>query len=395
MRCIRLRTVAGAVAILGAIAYASPAAFAGTPPGDPATGPFIVGGHDATEVYPFSASLQNRSGFHFCGAALIRPNWLATAKHCVEGDAPSSIQVRIGSNNRTSGGTLVGVSRIATNPANDAAVLQLTSPVPQAPLPIAGSAPTGASIRLLGWGATRDPGGSSPIIQQELDTTILPDSRCGTGQWEICVNNPGGTAGACYGDSGGPAITRTGGGWALVGMTHAGTSSICAQGPSIYTDAVANRAWIESIVGPGEPPPNPANLALHKPATADSSCNPNEGAEKAVNGSVSGGTSDKWCSLGATKTWRVDLGAAVAIRTVVIRHAAAGGETAAWNTRDYDIQVSTDGNTWSTAVQARGNTASVSTHTVAATARYLRLNVITAQQNGGGAARIYEVEAYA
>ena len=38
------------------------------------------------------------------------------------------------------------------------------------------------------------------------------------------------------------------------------------------------------------------NLALGKPATADSSCNANEGPAKAVNGSVTGGNTDKWCS---------------------------------------------------------------------------------------------------
>ncbi len=144
----------------------------------------------------------------------------------------------------------------------------------------------------------------------------------------------------------------------------------------------------------GSTPPGPTNLALNKPATADSSCNANEGPAKAVNGSVSGGTSDKWCSLGSSKWLRVDLGSMAAIRTFTIRHAGAGGESASWNTRDYDIQVSSDGSTWTTVVQARGNTGNVSTHGVSTTGRYVRLNVITAEQSGGGAARIYEFEVY-
>src|SRR5439155_24702417 len=40
----------------------------------------------------------------------------------------------------------------------------------------------------------------------------------------------------------------------------------------------------------------PTNLALNHPATGSASCNANEGPEKAVNGSVSGGNSDKFCS---------------------------------------------------------------------------------------------------
>ncbi|WP_109522584.1 glycoside hydrolase family 97 catalytic domain-containing protein [Nocardia aurea] len=140
--------------------------------------------------------------------------------------------------------------------------------------------------------------------------------------------------------------------------------------------------------------PGPRNLALGKPATADSSCNANETAPKAVNGSVSGGWSDKWCSGGA-KWWRVDLGSSVTVRSFTVRHAGAGGESASYNTRDFDIQVSADGSAWTTVVQARGNTANVSTHPVTAvTARYVRLNVVTAEQGGNGAARIYEVEAY-
>lgn len=136
------------------------------------------------------------------------------------------------------------------------------------------------------------------------------------------------------------------------------------------------------------------NLALNKPAIADSSCNANEGPAKAVNGSVTGGFSDKWCSGSGNKWWRVDLTTAVAIKTFTIRHAGTGGESTSWNTRDYDIQVSTDGIVWTTVVQARGNTASVTTHAVSATARYVRLHVITAQQTSGGAARIYEFEVY-
>jgi hypothetical protein len=141
--------------------------------------------------------------------------------------------------------------------------------------------------------------------------------------------------------------------------------------------------------------PAATNLALNRPATADSSCNANEGPAKAVNGSISGGNTDKWCSAAAAPSWQVDLGSATAVRTVTVRHAGAGGESAASNTRDYDLQASTDGVNWTTMVQARANTASVTTHAVSVTARFVRLNVITPVQAGAGAARIYEVEVYA
>jgi hypothetical protein len=143
------------------------------------------------------------------------------------------------------------------------------------------------------------------------------------------------------------------------------------------------------------PPPTGTNLALGRTATADSACSTTEAAAKAVNGGVAGGTSDKWCSGGATKWWQVDLGSVTAVRTITVRHAAAGGEAAALNTRDYDIQASTDGTTWTPLVQQRGNSAASTTHAVGTTARYLRLTVLAGEQAGGGAARIYEFEVYA
>jgi len=137
------------------------------------------------------------------------------------------------------------------------------------------------------------------------------------------------------------------------------------------------------------------NLALNKPATADSQCAPAEGPAKAVNGSVSGGNSDKWCSLGATKFLRIDLGASTQVGRFVIRHAAAGGEPARWNTRDFDIQTSLDGATWTTVAAIRANTADITTHPINGTsARFLRLAVLTPTQDSDRAARIYEFEAY-
>ncbi|HEY0638501.1 MAG TPA: ThuA domain-containing protein [Pseudonocardiaceae bacterium] len=145
----------------------------------------------------------------------------------------------------------------------------------------------------------------------------------------------------------------------------------------------------------GSAPP-PVNLALNKAATADSSCAVSEGAEKAVNGSVSGGNSDKWCSQSANRWMRVDLGASVSVGRFVVKHSAAGGENAAWNTRDYDLQTSADGVTWTTVAAVRGNTAAVTTHPFTPrAARHVRLNVLVPASDGNAAARIYELEVYA
>ncbi|AGL17166.1 GH92 family glycosyl hydrolase [Actinoplanes sp. N902-109] len=136
----------------------------------------------------------------------------------------------------------------------------------------------------------------------------------------------------------------------------------------------------------------PADLALRKPASADSSCAATESADRAFNGSWLGGWYDKWCSQGSSKWLQTDLGSSRHIGSVVIRHAGAGGEYPRWNTRDFDVQTSADGSTWTTRAQVRGNTADSTTTAVNADARYLRIAVVTPAQDGSAAARIYEVD---
>jgi F5/8 type C domain len=137
------------------------------------------------------------------------------------------------------------------------------------------------------------------------------------------------------------------------------------------------------------------NLALHRPASGSTPCNQDENPAQAVNGSASGGTSDKFCTSVETKWLQIDLGANTRIASVVLRHSGAGGEDPAWNTRAFKIHVSTDGKTFTTVVNVTDNTADVSTHKFEpVTARYVQLEVITPTQDGDPAARIYEFEIY-
>ncbi len=162
-----------------------------------------------------------------------------------------------------------------------------------------------------------------------------------------------------------------------------------SNGQSLWSTEV----WYTLNSIPGQQQAN--NLALGKPATADSSCATTEGPAKAVNGSVTGGNIDKWCSQGASKWMQVDLGTTQNVNQFVVKHAGAGGENTAWNTRDFNIQVSTNGTSWTTVSTTTANTASTTTHNIAATqARYVRLNITTPSSDGNTAARIYEFEVY-
>jgi F5/8 type C domain-containing protein len=163
-----------------------------------------------------------------------------------------------------------------------------------------------------------------------------------------------------------------------------------AQGtPAQYAAAINNGTSSTSV-----PLPSGSNLAVNRTATGSAACTTTETPAKAVNGSVTGGNADKFCTLAATKQLQVDLGSSRSLTGFVVRHAGAGGEQSAWNTRDYNISVSADGTTWTTVVQARSSTADVTSHLTPATGRYVRLDIVTAEQSGNSAARIYEFEVY-
>ncbi|SDI19171.1 Trypsin [Actinokineospora alba] len=225
--------------------------------------PFIVGGGNATETYSFMVSLQNDAGRHFCGGSLIKADWVVTAAHCVEGSEASEIQVRVGTIDHTTGGQTAKVDKVIAHPKyqgdHDIALLKLSSSVTEAPIALAASAgETGTKTRIIGWGQTCPVKGGcgAPETLQELDTSIVADTECEQGfneANELCTDNPGDKAGACYGDSGGPQIKKVDGKWELVGATSraGGQTSDCAVDPSIYTDVTAFKAWIDETIAGG------------------------------------------------------------------------------------------------------------------------------------------------
>jgi hypothetical protein len=101
-------------------------------------------------------------------------------------------------------------------------------------------------------------------------------------------------------------------------------------------------------------PDGRVNLALEHPATGSLPCKPDQGPEKAVNGSVSGGEADRWCAVDRPLFLQVDLGAARPVTRFVVKHASAGGENEDDDTREFNIQVSNDGKTFRTVATSTG-----------------------------------------
>jgi len=119
--------------------------------------------------------------------------------------------------------------------------------------------------------------------------------------------------------------------------------------PSYNGEPVA-RIYEFEVYGPD----GRVNLALRRPATGTTPCSQDEGPEKAVNGSVAGGQADKWCARGFPLFLQVDLGAVGPVARFVVKHASAGGENEDSDTRDFNIQLSTDGKTFTTVASSVG-----------------------------------------
>jgi hypothetical protein len=146
----------------------------------------IVGGVEAPPgAYPWMASLQLGNS-HFCGGALVDPNWVLTAAHCVVGSQPSSQDVILGRHDLSADpGQRHQVEQIVVHPGysvlqpndSDVALLQLLTPSAQAVIPIAqpdqaASFAPGIDARVIGWGVIVEDGPLADRLQQ-VDVPIV------------------------------------------------------------------------------------------------------------------------------------------------------------------------------------------------------------------------------
>lgn len=148
------------------------------------------------------------------------------------------------------------------------------------------------------------------------------------------------------------------------------------------------------------------NITLNKIAIASDTYS-NDGATSShVN---DGDMGTKWCSIAQSEIpgdkWiAIDLGQNYDINRWVVKHAGAGGETSKYNTQDFKLQKSNDGQKWECVDSVIGNKANITDRNVTTfNTRYLRLYITKPVQDNcdydqkpgdRSNARIFEIEVY-
>ncbi|OLZ55725.1 serine protease [Amycolatopsis coloradensis] len=284
-----------------AAALTAPAATAVADPPPPPVDTMIIGGHPAATALPGITSLQYDApahgeqyiDYHTCGAALVFRGWVVTAAHCVT-DPPAgpaarssmlgrfnadpapiptadkAFQVRTGSLDRLSGGETATVTKIVVHPGwkwgdgapkskvYDVAMLKLDHLVQEPTVQIARiAAQPGTDAKIFGWGVTEPDSTRTglPRRLQQLETRVIAPSRCAEAfiaAGEVCTNNPSGTDGSCYGDSGTPALATIDGVPQLVGIaSRSADPKFCGVEPDVFTSAPDLRNWIYHVARTG------------------------------------------------------------------------------------------------------------------------------------------------
>jgi secreted trypsin-like serine protease len=275
---LRRWAVAGAMSLF---VGCGPEALEESTPALTEAGQEIVGGTATTiSANPWQVSLQDSTGFHFCGGSVLNANWILTAQHCVNngsGTLSKPARVEAGTTTISGSGQVRSVAEVIAYPGyvdaskgKDVALLRLSTPldlsganVKAIPLVTAADASagvtnTGVVVRVTGWG-TLSSSGSSPDTLQTVDVNIVSNSSAQTSYPQETITADQLAAAApgkdsCQGDSGGPLTALKGTTRVLAGVVSWGYGCADSRYPGMYSRVSSFESWITPKISATPPP---------------------------------------------------------------------------------------------------------------------------------------------
>jgi hypothetical protein len=234
------------------------------------SGQEVIGGAEATSSqFPWQVRITV-DGQHQCGGSLIRPTWVLTAGHCVEGLSMARLRVILGDHlieHTESTEQVLMPSRFIMHPnfryvngapVDDVALIELTAPATLnsavQTIALQRGVASHSFHTVSGWGWTQGWGSRSNALMH-ASIPVVDNANCNGAPLardlfanELCAGYFDGSRGGCHGDSGGPLVTQGSGLIEQVGVVSWGQGGSCGT-YTVFARVSSFVPWIESILG--------------------------------------------------------------------------------------------------------------------------------------------------
>ncbi|XP_045389892.1 chymotrypsinogen B2 [Lemur catta] len=227
----------------------------------------IVNGEDAVPgSWPWQVSLQDKTGFHFCGGSLISEDWVVTAAHCGVTTSDRVVAGEFDQGSDEENVQVLQIAKVFKNPKfslltvrNDITLLKLATPaqfsetVSPVCLPSADDDfPAGSPCVTTGWGKTKYNANKTPDKLQQAVLPLVSTADCkkvwGSKITDVMVCAGASGVSSCNYDSGGPLVYQKDGAWTLVGIVSWGSSTCSTSTPAVYARVTALLPWVQETL---------------------------------------------------------------------------------------------------------------------------------------------------